>query len=727
MKKLMTITSLCVAACMVAAVPAAVPAQQSPVPASAGATIKSHANEVILDVVVRDKKGRAVDDLKADDFHVTDNGDPEAITSFRLVQGSEAIGAGGKRMQLDPLRQIRLVTMIFHCSSNDARRLARDAALDLLKGQLPQNVYMSVMTIDHKIEVIQAFTNDLTLLRQGIDRATGSEISDYSKDTEAVRMQLQAMLGPANGNQTQQGQINDQSAAVNAAAQAQNPNGSSFANLAMAQMLLTMINTAQSNGMTEAGRAEVYALLDAVKEQYRLPGRKTILYFSEGGFTVPIGMEGPFHSVISIANRSNVSFYALDTQGLSTQGSNKSTIDALNRVAQTSKDQQTQGTSEAVRPDEAQLFDTAVQTTRSNTQNTLADLSESTGGFLIANVNDFRTPLRKLAEDIQTYYEITYNPNIKKYDGSFRKIAINMSSSDLRVQSRSGYIALPPSMMANGTVLHAYEVPLLTALDSPELPKAFGFESAALHFRGEQNQSVCDLVVDVPLSDVTLQKNAAGQLEGRLSYVALLKDSRGEVVKKFQNEIPLTVPEEKVTALQTSHFIYTEHFDLAPGNYTLEAAVLDGQGKRISARKSVVVMPAPSQTLGISGVCIVRSMKDKDKSIEDSDPLVIASKVVSPTIAPVVIKASTTQLPFYVVIYADKSVAAPPQLVMEFSRNGQVLGSGVAPLGPPDKDGRIQYIAMAPVAQLQPGDFTIRFIAKQGSESAVESASFTLQ
>lgn len=726
MKKFSTIICVCAAALAISW-GGLEHAQQPSAPAPPTTSLKTGTNEVLLDVVVRDKKGREVNDLKAEDFHITDNGEPETINSFRLVQGGEAIGVGGKRMPLDPLQQIRLVTLIFHNYNNDSRKVAHDAAYDLLKGELPQNVYMSVMTIDHKIEVIQPFTNDLALLRKGIDRATGSENTDFSKDTDLVRSQLRSMLGAKNADQTDQSLLDNQLATAQAAAQGQNASGSSFANLAMAQMLLQMIDTEQSNAMAVAGRAEIYALLDVVKEQYRLPGRKTILYFSEGGFTIPQGMEQPYRTVISIANRSNVSFYAIDARGLTTMSTNQAGIDQLNRAAQSSRDQQAAVTGAAVRPDEANLFDAAINTTRANSQNTLADLAESTGGVLIANTNDFRTPLRKLSEDIQTYYEISYNPNIQTFDGSFRKIAINMSSSDLRVQSRSGYIALPPKMMANGAVLQPFEVPLLTALDSPQLPSTFDYESAAMHFRGDQDQSVCDLVIDVPLSDVTLQKNAAGQMEGRLSYVALLKDARGEVTKKFQNEIPLTVPEDKLPAIKASHFIYTEHFDLAPGNYTLETAVLDGEGKRISARKSVVVMPAPSKQLGISGVCVVRSMKDKDKTTAESDPLVIESKVVSPTLAPLISKASTTNLPFYLVIYTDKSVPAPPQLVMEFSRNGQVLGSGMAPLGPPDKDGRIQYIAMAPVAQLQPGNFTIRFIAKQGPETAVETASFTLQ
>src|SRR5690242_16992707 len=133
-------------------------AQQPAAPKPLGDSIKATTNEVVLDGVVRDKKGRAVNNLKAEDFHITDNGDAETIKSFRLVTGSDAIATGGARTKLDPLRQIRLVTLIFHCYNNDARRLAHDAAIDLLKNEFPQNVYMSVMTIDHRIEVLQAFT-----------------------------------------------------------------------------------------------------------------------------------------------------------------------------------------------------------------------------------------------------------------------------------------------------------------------------------------------------------------------------------------------------------------------------------------------------------------------------------------------------------------------------------------------------------------------------------------
>jgi len=120
-------------------------------------------------------------------------------------------------------------------------------------------------------------------------------------------------------------------------------------------------------------------------------------------------------------------------------------------------------------------------------------------------------------------------------------------------------------------------------------------------------------------------------------------------------------------------------------------------------------------------------LKDKDASTDQSDPLLIGSRVVSPTLNPTISKASNSSVSFYVVVYPDKNSSQPPHLSMEFSRNGQVLGSGSPELGQPDKDGRIQYVATVPVASLEPGEYTIRFNATQAAETAEEVTTFILQ
>jgi len=96
---------------------------QTPAPAedSQKAGFKANAEETVVDVVVRDKKGRLVKDLKESDFTVTDNGQTRPIKSFRIVEGTEAINASGGRTQLDPLRQLRLITLCSKAATRTQR------------------------------------------------------------------------------------------------------------------------------------------------------------------------------------------------------------------------------------------------------------------------------------------------------------------------------------------------------------------------------------------------------------------------------------------------------------------------------------------------------------------------------------------------------------------------------------------------------------------------------
>jgi VWFA-related protein len=686
-------------------------------------TFKAGGEEVVLDVIVRDKKNRAVTDLKADDFQVIDNGQKRPVKSFRLVQGDEAVSSAGSRTPLDPLRQVRLLTLIFDGLDNDGRRLSRDAGLSLLKTQLQPNVYISVMAIDHTLEAIQPFTNDRDLLKKAVERATGGA-TNFASDTARVRAQLEQMLGPNQAGQGLADQVNSQS---NGGSGQSGPtgaaNGPAAANAVMAKMVLRMVESTRQDESENQGRAKIAALLQVVKEQYSLPGRKTILYFTPG-FQIPQGMEAPFESVISIANRSNVSFYALDARGLSVTRENDVSNAQLSDAMRASAENMHRGN---ISLGNAQAADMAIEAGRANVQNTLATLADSTGGFLIANTNDFTGKLKRLTEDIETYYEITYDPQIAKYDGSFRKVSVTTDRPNMRIQSRSGYFALPPSMRTQ-EVLSAYEVPLLKALDSKPLPHTFGFETAGMHFLGPNHASTCVLVVDIPVGNLTIQQDkASGQYNAKLAYVVLIKDGQAQVVKKFHNEVPLQMDAGKVDAIRaSSHFIDVQYFDLPPGRYTLDSAVMDGVGNRISARKSVFIMPQVNGSLGISSVAPIRDMKAKGET-PAGDPLLVANQVVSPMISPTVKKTDVKGLPFYVVIYPDKNSTAKPTLEMEFSKDGQVLGKGAPPLGNPDADGKIQYVATVPLAQFEPGSYQVRFIAKQANQSADESVSFSIE
>ena len=82
-----------------AVAPPALPQPQQQQPPA----VKTNVNEVLLDLVVRDKKGKPITDLKPEEVTITDNGVKQTILSLREVRGTEAISATGASMPLDQI------------------------------------------------------------------------------------------------------------------------------------------------------------------------------------------------------------------------------------------------------------------------------------------------------------------------------------------------------------------------------------------------------------------------------------------------------------------------------------------------------------------------------------------------------------------------------------------------------------------------------------------------
>src|SRR5687767_6967636 len=75
--------------------PAAPADQQTPV-------FRSDINFVRVDVIVNDRQGNLVHDLRQEDFEVTEDGKPQSIQTFKLINVSDDAGVG-----TDPPREIR--------------------------------------------------------------------------------------------------------------------------------------------------------------------------------------------------------------------------------------------------------------------------------------------------------------------------------------------------------------------------------------------------------------------------------------------------------------------------------------------------------------------------------------------------------------------------------------------------------------------------------------------
>jgi VWFA-related protein len=681
--------------------------------------IRAGTQEVLLDVIVRDKKGKPVRDLEDKDIEVTDEGSRVKVTGFHLVSGAEAAGLGAEAgtaarpKALDPLRQVRLVSLVFERLDNDARRLARQASMEFLKDELEQNVYMAVFIIDQRLHVVQQFTNDRDLLRQAVESASTTQYTQFAAQSEAIRKQLDDAV---------------QRQTATAAAVATAPNGpgagaAAAANVAaiFAQMTLNMLQFEDSLARTQESRSSIFSLLSLVREQSRLPGRKTVIYFSEG-LQVPDNMVETLNSTIGAANRASVSVYGVDARGLTSEGQSGAGKSMLDSALASSRTQQQRGGKGAVTPDQAKVFDTARDSVHANTQQTLNDLSANTGGFLIANTNDFRAAFRKVSEDVHAYYEVSYVPPITEYDGKFRKIAVKIDRPNVTVQTRSGYFALPPN---EGSVF-AFEAPLLHALNSKPLPGEIPFHAAALRFQQENGKLEYGLVMEVPLKDITFTEDKASHtFRSHLSVLALFKDQRGEIVDRFSRDLPLQAPAEKVAGLRLGNFIQTYHLNLAPGRYTLDSAVMDREGQKISAHRSVVMVLPLRSGVGISSLALIRRIEPQQAAdVDDKDPFHFQGGKVVPTLESTVQAGAAGELSYYFVVYPANAGGDKPQLTMEFVKDGAPVGQASPELPAPGKDGLIPYVASLPLASFKPGIYELHTIVRQGS--SVERTSFSI-
>src|SRR5262252_1988824 len=81
---------------------------QTPAPAQDIDRISAGTTEVLVDAVIKDKKGKPVKDLKAADFQITEDGVPQEVRSFRLVSGAdEAAPTGSGAKRADVIRRVR--------------------------------------------------------------------------------------------------------------------------------------------------------------------------------------------------------------------------------------------------------------------------------------------------------------------------------------------------------------------------------------------------------------------------------------------------------------------------------------------------------------------------------------------------------------------------------------------------------------------------------------------
>jgi VWFA-related protein len=159
-----------------------------------------------------------------------------------------------------------------------------------------------------------------------------------------------------------------------------------------------------------------------------------------------------FRDLLDRANRSNVSFYPIDSRGLP--------------VFDTSIEENfvyPGGARGPVPP----AIDQARLRLRIDSLQTLA---EATDGMAVVNSNDIERGLTRIVADLTTYYLLGYYSTNAKLDGKFRSIKVRVKRPGVDVRARRGYLAASEEEVSRGTPAAA----VATAVPVGALERALG-------------------------------------------------------------------------------------------------------------------------------------------------------------------------------------------------------------------------------------------------------------
>jgi VWFA-related protein len=669
---------------------------------------------VLLDIVVRDKRGRPIRDLRQDEIRILEDGAPREVKSFRLIEGGSSDAGlstpGTGVVQPDPLRRVTLVSLVFDHLGQNARKLAQKAARDYLAKPLPAGQWVAVFSLDNRLHMLQDFSRNIGALSAAVDRATASVAKE---DAVPLPGASREQAGPVEYGQPGAGvTVNPATAGADAVAQQ------------MREMTERMQTLATSIETSQRGHATFYPLMALAKAQGALEGRKAILLFSEG-MPLPSPVEEIFHATISEANRANVSVYAVDARGLDTSRDLAAAGAALDKAGRVSQQAMAKRGAGGTSMDEVQNDDLVLSSFKTSTQAVLRELAEDTGGALIANTNDLGKGLDRVTADLASYYEIAYAPKNTEADGSFRRIEVEVARKGVDVTSRSGYFALPAD---DAAPLLPYELPLLAAAAATPPPHAFAFQAGVFRFHETTRGRQFTLVTEVPVASLAVDEDKkAKQYHIRFNVMALVKDTNGTVVERLSNTYPLEGPLENLPALQRGNVVFKRQLWLRPGRYTLTTVVRDQQADKVSVRQLPLRVFPEAPGIDVSTVAVVKRVdKASDEPDPVEDPFRDGPMRIAPSLVTPISKAANSRISAFVVLYPDKAMADAPNLTIEFAQGSAIVGRSSPALGQPDEHGRITCVATFPADGFAPGTYELRAIARQGASQDESRTTFTI-
>jgi VWFA-related protein len=696
----------------------------------------SRATAVLVDVVVRDRQGHPVLDLSANDFSLAEDGVAQMLGSFTLVSRGTGIGIGVRLHDPNVPTVVMptgstgsdapapaappVVALVFDALSAESLGLCQQAALQSVKMNGESESQVGVFVTDPGVRQLQRFTTDTSLIRKAVQQVSAS-----GQEAKEVRNERMESLRRRRAEMESSGLT---LASANAIAQSGQSGliGQIEAQRRMIQGEIRMLQAFDDLDRDHRGYGTTNSLLAVFQSMAFLPGRKSIVFFSEGLPASP-ALQGQLQSLVETANRSNITVYAVDANGLRVRSSMEETRREVEAAGDERLRQATSGLDYSEGP-LTKVIERTEDLMRFNGEGGLERLAGDTGGFLVHGTNNVGAALKKIDEDMRFHYLLSYSPTNDVMDGTFRQIAVKVRRPDVTVFARKGYRAVnaPP-----GVPVLTYEAPALALLDARRLPNAFASQASAFAFPEADRPGLTPIVVRVTTDalqfDIDERKST---YNAQAAVVVRVRDGTGAVVQKLSQQYVLNGDAKDVETARHGEILFYREPELTPGFYQVESVVYDALAEKGSARVSTVVVPGTeSPRMRMSSLVLVSRSEQTPGSTEGKGekkpPFYYGDTLLYPNLGDPLRHGSDSALSFYFVVYTQPGRSTCSAHI-SLLRNGASIADATRDLPATGTERRLQHVGNLPIGDLPAGVYELRVTVSDSTEQQTRAAFFTV-
>jgi len=474
------------------------PVARAQKPRSQQAPIRSTTRLVEVTAVVRDRNNKFVRNLKMEDFELFDKGTQQTIAVFqspanRQPAATVELPPGTHTNQPAIAKQPGGVTMVLLDALNTRREdqtFARGQVLAFLSTIRPED-RVAVYVLADKIFVIHDFTSNTASLVQAVKRyrdrpalLNATDVGDLEKEAADAASWLRAGLDRMAIEYTTR-RVESTVAAMEAIAH-------HVAHISGRKNLVWVSSSFPYQVGYEWDRSQYEHELSNEKRMFSAEVQRAARAMNDAGVTI----------------------YPVDARGLTATSAFSGVPDRIGRT-----------------PPRTTV------STHGPTQDTMVNIAGRTGGVAFMNSNDLAGAIRKVVEEGDEAYVLSFYPTHSEWNGSWRDLRVRVKGQGYHVRHRKGYLALDDPSSSEESV----QAQLAATARSPLQALGIGI-TARLEATPESGKTRINLRIES--QDITLRE-AQGELRGTLEVYIASHGPNGARLTNFSRTLDIRLPLER--------------------------------------------------------------------------------------------------------------------------------------------------------------------------------------